>query len=288
MLKKIRNLAYTHAIFSSLIIAFLFYFIMKGVSAVFNVLPDLLVVDYIEEIFCIIYPIGIVILFGFSSKLKSKNFFKGLLCGMVFIALQLTALLTYFIDKLSNDAIVWKPWYLIILGIISTIAIGVRDECFFRATIQNILAQKYAHSIKGVWFTAIISAIIFGLIHMFNVFAGVDVLSTIIQSVTNIGVGLFFAALYFRCGNIWTLIAVHALTDTSGLFSYVFCYASEAEIISAISWHSLIMGIILVGVSIFMLRPSKCKEILKRFDEFECELVLIKIVGIYKSFVKYY
>ena len=88
MVKKLRKLAYTYAVFSSVIIAFLFYFLMKGVSAVFNVLPDLLVVDYIEEIFSIIYPIGIVILFGFSSKLKSKNFFKGLLCGMVLIAVH--------------------------------------------------------------------------------------------------------------------------------------------------------------------------------------------------------
>ena len=267
MVKKLRNLAYTYAVFSSVIIAFLFYFLMKGVSAVFDILPDLLVIDYIEELFSIIYPIGIVILFGFSSKLKSKNFFKGLLCGMVLIALQLTALLTNFVNTLSNDAIVWKPWYLIILGIMSTIAIGVREECFFRATIQNILAQKYAHSIKGVWVTAIISALVFGLIHMFNVFAGVDALSTTIQSVTNIGVGLFFAALYLRCGNIWTLIAVHALTDTAGLFSYVFCYDSEAEIISSMSWYSLIMGILLAGVAAFMLRPSKCKEIIQRIDK---------------------
>ena len=54
MVKKLRNLVYTYAVFSSVIIAFLFYFLMKGVSAVFNVLPDLLVVDYIEEIFGII------------------------------------------------------------------------------------------------------------------------------------------------------------------------------------------------------------------------------------------
>ena len=72
MVKKLRNLAYTYAVFSSVIIAFLFYFLMKGVSAVFDILPDLLVIDYIEELFSIIYPIGIVILFGFSSKLKSK------------------------------------------------------------------------------------------------------------------------------------------------------------------------------------------------------------------------
>ena len=102
---------------------------------------------------------------------------------------------------------------------------------------------------------------------MFNVFAGVDALSTTIQSVTNIGVGLFFAALYLRCGNIWTLIAVHALTDTAGLFSYVFCYDSEAEIISSMSWYSLIMGILLAGVAAFMLRPSKCKEIIQRIDK---------------------
>ena len=50
MVKKIRKLAYTYAVFSSVIIAFLFYFLMKGVFAVFDILPDLLVIDYIEEL----------------------------------------------------------------------------------------------------------------------------------------------------------------------------------------------------------------------------------------------
>lgn len=53
MVKKLRKLAYTYAVFSSVIIAFLFYFLMKGVSAVFDILPDLLVIDYIEELFSI-------------------------------------------------------------------------------------------------------------------------------------------------------------------------------------------------------------------------------------------
>ena len=56
MVKKIRKLAYTYAVFSSVIIAFLFYFLMKWISAVFDILPDLLVIDYIEELFSIIYP----------------------------------------------------------------------------------------------------------------------------------------------------------------------------------------------------------------------------------------
>lgn len=151
------------------------------------------------------------------------------------------------------------------MSLISIFAIGVREECFFRAIIQNILAKKYANTTKGVWLTAIVSALIFGLIHAFNVFSGVNALSAIIQAVTNVGLGLFYGAVYLRCKNIWALISIHALTDTVGLFASIFTTKSEIEIISTISWPSLIIGVAFIAISIFLLRPSKCKEIVEGF-----------------------
>lgn len=265
MLNKLRNLTYKYAIPSAVILALLFYALMRGVGWLFRLLPSTTTVRYIYEIVCMLYPMGIVVLFGFADSFKSKKFFKGILCGMTLVVVQAFALVTQFAQAIFGDN-AWKPWYLILLGIVSVIGIGIREESIFRATIQNILAKKYANSTKGVWITAIVSALIFGLIHAFNIFTGVDVLPAIIQAITNVGIGLFFAALYLRCGNIWTLVAVHALTDTAGLFESIFLYKSETVVISSISWQSLIGGAIFIGVSLFLLRPSKCREIVQRFS----------------------
>ena len=129
--------------------------------------------EYVHEIVSMIYPIGIVILFGFSSAFRMQGFFKTLICGMLLLALQTFSLLFSIIENATSDATAWQPWYVIILGVISVISIGIREECIFRATIQGVLAKKYANSVKGIWLTALLSALIFGLIHSFNIFAGV-------------------------------------------------------------------------------------------------------------------
>ena len=266
MLQKFRELCYKYAVVSSIAIAVLFYACLNGFAYLFSLLPNHIAVGYVETIFDILYPIGIVFLFGLMGVFREKGFFKGLFCALPFLILQVIALGSFFSDALSDPESVWKPWYLILLGLLTMIAIGVREECFFRATIQNILAKKYANSVKGVWFTAIVSALIFGLIHATNVFTGVDLKSACIQAFNNVFIGLLFAAIYLRSRSIWALISIHALTDFSALAGYVFLDETVTEIISGLSWSSFLIGGVMLALSIFLLRPSKCKEILAQSD----------------------
>ena len=265
MLKKIRNTAYQYAIPSALLIAVAFYVVMRVVSFIFAQMPHSMLTSYLDEIAGMLYPVGFVFLFGFSTAFESRKLLKGLLCGMPLIVVQLIVLISFFIDSASTPDVAWKPMSMILLGLFSVVGIGIREECIFRATIQNILAKKYANSVKGIWITAIVSAVVFGLIHMTNIIAGVEVLSALVQSFTNIGIGLFFAALYLRSGNIWVLVLIHTLTDTAGLASSVFTYQNEIAVMSALPLQSIIGGVIFVGISAFLLRPSKCEEILERF-----------------------
>lgn len=269
MLKKFRNFTYQHAIPVSFILAFAFFWLVIGVNTLFSLVSDSLVSQYVRTIFAIIYPIGIAVLFGFKGTLplKPKNFFKGLLIGLPFIFVQFIVLIDFFSTTADNPNAVWKPWYLIILSILSLIEIAVREEFIYRATIQNILAKKYAHSVKGIWITAIVSAVVFGSIHLCNIFAGLDPKVAIVQATTNIFVGLFFAAIYLRSKNIWTPVAIHALTDMAGLAKSKFLmHQSDIAVMGSLSWRSLIGGVLFAGLAIFLLRPSKCKALLSNLE----------------------
>ena len=262
-LEKIRHIVYKHAIVSAVILALVFYALMIGVSSFFEIFPASLAVCYIDEITGLLYPIGLVALFGFFFTLKSRKFFRGLRCGMalvVFLIISLSANLITMTDETPT----WKPWPQILLGVLSVVAIAIREECFFRAIIQNILAKKYATSIKGIWITAGVSALVFGLLHGFNAFFGVDPLPSLMQALMNVGVGLFFSALYLRSGNLWVLISLHFSVDIVGLFKSVFFYTSEIEIFNAVSWNSAVSGVVFAGIAAFLLRPSKCDEIIQR------------------------
>jgi membrane protease YdiL (CAAX protease family) len=153
---------------------------------------------------------------------------------------------------------------MIVFGVFSVIGVGVREECLCRGVIQNIIAKKYANSVKGIWITVIVSAIIFGLLHVPNILVGMKPLALLSQVLTATFTAIFFGAVYLRSGSIWALILIHTLTDLASLAKSMFYEGvSDVDIANELSlkWDSIVVYLIFLGVSAFLLRPSKCKQI---------------------------
>ena len=265
MIKKIRDWTYQHAIPAAFIIFILVDCLLLGVGKLLELLPSSLPMKYLIEAVFIIIPIAIVIFFGFSRAFKNGKFFKGLICCIPLIIIQLIVLLLFFSENLDNPSVTWKSSSMIILGLISVVGIGIREECIYRATIQNVIAKKHANSVKGIWITTIVSSVIFGLCHVPNLLFGVAPAAVLSQTISATFAGLFFGAIYLRCGNIWVPILLHTLTDIASLAQSTFLVGiSDVENISqySISWLSTIFIILLYGgLTAFLLRPSKCKQI---------------------------
>ena len=166
----------------------------------------------------------------------------------------------------ANPDTVWASAEMIIFGLVQAIVIGVREECFFRGAVQNILAKKYASSVKGVWGAAVLGAVIFGMFHLINIFSGFDPLVVCMQALSATGTGLFFAAIYLRSRNLWAAVLVHALIDTVALAGSIFLKQTRTEVVNSLPWESLFGMVIYIVPAVFLLRPSKCKEIVVRLE----------------------
>ena len=264
MLKKIRSLTYQYAIPAAFIVFVVFDLLLMGLGQLLSLLPKSLPMAYLTEVILMLVPAVIVFIFGFSSAFKKGSFFRGLICFLPFVVFQMLVLAIFFSENLGDPEANWNPWYMMVYGVFSIVGVGVREECIYRATIQNILAKKHANSVKGIWITVIIGAIIFGLTHVTNIFFGMDPLAVLAQVVSVIFVGLLFGAVYLRSGNIWVLILIHTLTDVASLASSIFLRnISDIEVMNQISWSwkKLIVWLLYVGLTAFLLRPSKCKQI---------------------------
>ena len=266
MLKKIREFTDRYAIVSSLLIAILFFLLLNGTALVFNLLPNSFIWGYAQELFVMLYSVGLVILFGFKSAFKPKGFFKALLHSTVVIVMMIFSLVTFFERSNSNPATVWASAGAIIFGLVQAVGIGIREECFFRGAIQSIVAKKYAHSVKGVWFAALVASSIFGIVHLFNIFTGFDPLVAFLQAISATITGLFFAAVYLRSRSLWVPILVHALIDTAALSGSIFLTQTRVETVNGLSWEALLGMVIYILPAIVLLRPSKCKEIVAHFE----------------------
>lgn len=149
----------------------------------------------------------------------------------------------------------------------SMFAVGFSEELLFRGLIQNVLADCFGRdTARGVWLTAIVSGVIFGLTHLSNIFtAGITLLAGAMQAVAAAGVGVYFGAIYARCGNLWVLICLHSLNDfaalvTSGLWET----GSVVETISSYGPERLLSVILYGGLAAFLLRRKKMAQITGR------------------------
>ena len=150
MLTKIKAFADKYAILAAFIAYIVIDLVLHGLGALLSLLPKTLPLNYLAHSILIIVPVAIVFLFGFSSAFKKGHFFRGLLCALPYIIWNLILLALVLNKNLGDPQANWQPWYLIVYGLFTVLGVGIREECIYRGVIQNIVARKYANSVKGV------------------------------------------------------------------------------------------------------------------------------------------
>ena len=145
---------------------------------------------------------------------------------------------------------------------------GVLEELCFRGILVCTLLKVW-HKKDAYIKAAIVSAVIFGLIHGINIIGGANPGRTFVQVLDAGFLGLFLAAVFIRCGSVIPVMAAHSLHDIIALALPV--DVSENGIITGAvtfsSYLDLILSMCLGLVAIFLLRKSKCEEIRRIWDE---------------------
>lgn len=264
MLKKIKAFADKYAIIAAFIAFLAIDLLLHGIAVLLNLLPDLLPLKFFAQALLIAIPVAIVFLFGFRGAFQRKNFFRGVFCGLPYIVWYSVTMALLLAKTLGNSEATLQPWDLILYSLFSILGVGIREECIYRATVQNIVAKKYANSVKGIWITAIVGAFIFGIMHAGNFFTTTTTPSSIVvQIISAMFFGLVFGAIYLRSGNLWALILIHTLIDAAGLVPFSFLGVTLDENLNQMvwDWTKLIIWAVEIGIAAFLLRPSKCKQI---------------------------
>jgi membrane protease YdiL (CAAX protease family) len=150
------------------------------------------------------------------------------------------------------------------------IGIGIREEVIFRGIIGNALASKYATDKKGLWFAVIVSGLLFGGVHINNIFYGVKLMGLIAQIVSACGAGLLFTAIYLRGGNIWVLMLIHAIVDAGALLESTFTVTTVTkvdEVSSQNPWGAVLIVCLHTFLALFLLRKSKQPAVFARLEQ---------------------
>jgi uncharacterized protein len=88
--------------------------------------------------------------------------------------------------------------------------VGFAEEVYFRGLMLRALVSL------GLWRAAVISSVLFGVMHLQNLLFGADLAGTLLQVAYAAAMGFGFAAVTLRTGVIWPLVVIHALIDFAG------------------------------------------------------------------------
>ncbi|MDO4842064.1 MAG: CPBP family intramembrane metalloprotease [Phoenicibacter congonensis] len=157
-----------------------------------------------------------------------------------------------------------------VLIILSFCFVGLAEEITLRGITAQTLLEGFGTSRAGIWKAAIISGVCFGAIHSINL-AHASAGFVIPQMVSAAGGGIFYAAIYFRSGNIWPVVIVHSLNDIMASVSIWLGGGSMGTAMDAagstISIFPFVWMIVEVSLAIYLLRPKKIGEVAESWPE---------------------
>ena len=138
---------------------------------------------------------------------------------------------------------------------IGAILVGVCEEFLCRGWLLNEFLERYGDTKKGVWYSIIISGVIFGLIHLGNFFNGQDLVSTVTQILSASATGIVFGLIYYKTKNIWSVILLHGLWDFSLFLGDLAPITEATEVFNSFSVLGIVFSILMIASELVMLIP---------------------------------
>ena len=150
-----------------------------------------------------------------------------------------------------------------------SITAGFIEEMTFRHGIASTMLRNQNRK-EWILKASLISSIVFGLSHAFNIFAGANPLSTLLQVVTAGCLGVFFSAIYISCGNILPGIILHAVHDIYAI-STTASVSESGVITGGLSFSDIIDLICCIALAIYAIKYylslNNQDEIIKIWDQ---------------------
>lgn len=222
--------------------------------------------DYFLTVLQELFGVGVAVLvlkktgrLGLVRR-RGSGFFNGLLVGMYPLGLICYNLYAKLMFGRPDD----KPmrtgtqifWYFAAM-----LTIGLAEELLFRGVIAQTLLEHFGASRSGIWKACVLSGLFFGGAHLTNLLSSAP-FGVLMQCIFAASLGVLYAALYFRAGNLWVLIFLHGLNDASSLLiGGLYGTETVASAVSSYDPTMLFSVFIYVLPAAFLLRKKKIGEV---------------------------
>jgi membrane protease YdiL (CAAX protease family) len=203
-----------------------------------------------------------------ALQFRLSTFMRGLLIGMpVFLfalwiahnnALVFPGIFKWPIE--SNITINVAFWSLCI----TVLMIGILEELIFRGLVLNTYLKHKGVTRNTIYKAVLFSSLIFGIGHYADLVYGGSFLMTSVNVYLACCMGVFLAAVYVKCMNIWLPAFLHTLWDFGGLLAFFENGSATTSVDEAVkltfaqilsnSAQNIIESTVILCIGIFILR----------------------------------
>lgn len=198
---------------------------------------------------------------------RGIGFFRGLGVGAFMLVYAIVTAIFVCIVGLSEFNLSVNPAIAIVASVVSYLFVGLAEELMARAIVAETVLEHFGTERAGILKAALISGFLFGLLHISNIFT-VSASFGIPNAISAFALGCVLAAIYYRCGNIWVTIALHAIYDIGVSSIIVFLNmgtisdaAAAAEGGSDSPLFTIVTVLIKFALAFFLLRKSKTAQV---------------------------
>ena len=190
---------------------------------------------------------------------RGSGFFNGLLVGLYPLGLiGFNAYNTLLFGLPEGEML---PTWRIVWFLLGMTSVGVAEEFLFRGVIAQTLLEHFGTSRAGIWKACLLSGLYFGAAHLTNLIGSAP-LGVLMQCVFAASLGTMLAAIYFRTGNIWVTVFIHAAMDIiSMLVGGLYGTQTVSDSISTYDLSMLFSVAIYLIPTAFLLRRKKLGEV---------------------------
>ena len=160
----------------------------------------------------------IVFMVDFSiTKILKPYGNKKMLLGLLVIPGFVIAINNFpFVSFLSDNCGVSGNWMPIITFALVCIGTGFFEEMAFRGCVFMLVLKGKTQSRKKIFVAILLSSLVFGVIHLANLFFGASPIAVLLQIGYSALIGALCSMVLLITGNIWLCVLLHATYNFCG------------------------------------------------------------------------
>lgn len=119
------------------------------------------------------------------------------------------------IPLIKGSAYIESPAWKTILLLAECIAVAFFEETAFRGVIFLGFAEKRRGSVKGLFWSIVLSSAVFGAVHLLNLFTSSPI-AVLLQIGYSFLIGAMCSVVLIRTANLWLCVLLHAIFNFTG------------------------------------------------------------------------